>query len=429
MASLLNCPNELLVRILCRLKGRDLATICLVCHHLHTLAEPFLYRNVSLDTWPRWPRSRNHSFLLTLLNRPTLVNCVQDLSLQWFFPDDSDMEPADHPEIAEELVRFRATALSVGLLQQPVSNSVQIMLLLHLLPSLRVLNIRFHSPRTIFIDVMEEQATLPRPSLPIGLQSLQHFTCTYSNRYSGASLVMLLGLFALPSIRILDVCLNLGMQFTPDNDDGYDDEETRLDITSPDYARTSTVTDLRFSYGGVSAWSVGRILQIPRALTRFSYGQRIPGGRDMFDIAMFRVALQSISQTLQSLVLCFAEDPYVSGAIVAEPETIGSLREWPVLGHLRCPLSLLVGGSGCQIGLVVRLADVLPTVIREVRIASDEYWSDVETGRQMVETVELKYECGLHRLAMVYVQDSWGVEEQLRAVCDAALVALVVVSV
>lgn len=235
---------------------------------------------------------------------------------------------------------------------------------------------------------------------------------------------MILGLFALPSIRMLDICMVSEMQI---DDDDNDDDDAEMDLSSPAFAGTSSVTDLRFSRGEVSSWSLLRILPLPRALTRFSLGECSTRGRSGFDIAELRRALVGVRNTLERLAVCFHDDDFSDGARDMAIETIGSLREWPVLAELRCPLSLLVGGSACETGIALRLVDVVPRVVREVRVASDEFWSDDETVGMLREMVELKSVCGLRRLAVVSVEPRWGVEEEMRVVCEAASVALVVV--
>lgn len=420
MASLPALPNELLAGIFLRLKTPDLAKISLVCRQLRIVAEPFLYRVVSLDIRHEWPRSRYHIFLLTILNRPVLVNCVEELSLKWSYSLNCIRDPAEHPDVAMEWTRFRAAALSFRLGHQPLSHGPQLLLLLHLLPRLHVLNIIAPGARSIFFDLMEKQAFLPRPRLPIGLQSLREFTCFFSDMHSGISPSMLLGLCTLPSIRVLDVRLIREMQITNQRD------HTQVNLASPDYVGTSNVTDLRFGYGDVSALSLTRILPIPRALTRFSYGERAAGGRREFNVGEFRVALQSVKGTLQSLAICFDQDEELGfRELYPELQIIGPLWDWPALTQIRCPLSLLLG-KDC-VYPVGRLVDVLPRVIRDVRIEWDWFWPYEENIEQIVEMLELKDVCGLHKLAVVRIDEKGDIEKQMNVVCDAAGVELVVV--
>lgn len=422
MASLIAIPNELLDGILSRLTTTDLAKICLGCHHLRTIAEPFLYRKVVVGTEFR---STTHSLLLALLNHPMLANSVHKLSLLWVHQSHFPQYLPRHPEGPKELARFNAAALSVGLADDLPSPGSHVMLLLHFLPCLRVLHIRFRYPYSQLTQLLEEQAILPRPTLPIGLQSLRQFTTSYINHSSGCSPLMVLGLLALPSIRILDIFLVSEMEISIA--DGDADDGAKLDLSSPDFVGTSSVTDLRFGRGDVSSSSLMRIIPIARMLTRFSFGERSTGRRNGFNVAEFWTALQGLRETLQRLAVCFEYYHYTRGDRDATLDTIGSLRDWPVLAEIRCPVSLLLGVGGRQTGMVLRLVELVPRVVREVRITAEEYWSDEETAEQVGEMVKLKNVYGLQRLALVSFPHDGRVEE-MRSVCDAASVRLVVIS-
>lgn len=421
MASLIAIPNELLDGILSRLKIPDLSKICLVCHHLRAVAEPFLYRTVVVDTEFR---STTHSLLLSLLNRPMLANFVHELSLLWIHLSNIPQYLPRHPEGPMELARFNAAALSVGLADDLPSHGSHVMLLLHFLPCLRVLDIRFRYQYSQLRHLLEEQAILPRPSLPIGLQSLRQFSCSYMNHSSACSPLMVLGLLALPSIRTLDICMFSEIEISIAGGDA--DDGAKLDLSSPDFVGTSSVTDLRFG-SSVSSSSLMRIIPIARRLTRFSFGERGAGRRNGFKVAELRTALQGLRETLQRLAVCFEYYHYTRGDRDATLDTIGSLRDWPVLAEIRCPVSLLLGVGGRQTGMVLRLVELVPRVVREVRITAEEYWSDEEIAEQVGEMVKLKNVYGLQRLALVSFPHDGRVEE-MRSVCDAASVRLVVIS-
>lgn len=157
MTALPTIPNELLVGISFHLKVPDLANISLVCRHLRSIVEPFLYRAApflyraaSLNVWPP---TTYHGFLLALLNRPMLAHCVQELSVNWR----SSPRDAEQPEAATELLTFKAAAWSVGLGHESdfYGQQTVLLLLLHLLPCLHVLSLLSPAPYSTFIDLMD----------------------------------------------------------------------------------------------------------------------------------------------------------------------------------------------------------------------------------------------------------------------------------
>lgn len=91
-----------------------------------------------------------------------------------------------------------------------------------------------------------------------------------------------------------------------------------------------------------------------------------------------------------------------------------------LLTEIRCSLSVLVVVTMGGTGFAVRLVDVLPHAIREVRVEPDVFSPSEEYMRQMLEMVTLQDVSGLRRLRVVTAEENWGVEEQLQAVCSAA---------
>lgn len=411
--------NELLEGILSHLRCADLALASRVSRHLNTLAEPLLYRSVSLVSWSKPGPSPFHIIILTLLSRPLLANHVRYLFLSWHALPNICFGNDRSPRFPPGLRRLTAAAAEVGIDRPPRSDGAQVLLLLHLLPHLEVLDLTPPSEPDNFSTFLNDRDVFPTMPLPVALQSVREVHYYWSGRglewFDTDQLdpSILLVLFRLPAIRMLDV------RFMCHADVEIDWTEAAYPVGS------STVTDLHFGYGDVTMYTFEKVLRIPRTLTHFSYGACSPGGRRFFDTRRFKRALETAKETLQSLVLCFSDtiDTDEEGVVGDSTLGIGSLRDWLALRSIRCSLSTLLG-EGRSVG-TLRLVDVLPVGIRELEVEMDGFWSFEETMEELVELVERKEESGIRNLQVLTVPHYWGVQEGLSVVCDAAGVALV----
>lgn len=411
MAELTSMPNEVLVDIVSCLDCRDLAGISRVSRHLNRVAEPWLYRSVSLSSWCKHGPSCFHIFLRTLLLRPALAGYVRSLNLSWNRP------PARNV-VEGEIATLSAAAIRVGLNDSPRLEAVQVLLILHLLPSVEVLDLLPPSYIDHFGRFMLERSLQSPAVLPIGLQSLREVRYYLDDNANDAYPSTLLVLIALPCIRVLDVCYLHDKEDTDIYENSNWGGPDVLDFTH--HAGTSQLTHLRLSYGGVAPWVFQQLLPLARTLTHFSYGDRMPGGLRGFYPRGFARALMCAKATLQSLVLCFA-DADEGGEADHTAGTIGSLRDWPVLRSVRCSLAPLVGVRREQ---VVRLVDVLPLVIRSFEVDIDEVWGVEETVGEVVDMLQRKDQARLGCLAVVTVPRCWGVLQPVRELCGAAEVVL-----
>lgn len=229
------------------------------------------------------------------------------------------------------------------------------MLLLHLLPQLHRLALNFNFLNVgIIHDFPSHQgqvrpahlspAEFPRAALPIGLQVVREII--YEDAWTLTSSLSLIGLFTLPAVRKIHLRMR---------DNLRDDE----DIADWQKGR-SGVTDFTFE-GDVVPESLAGILALPRALTHFSYIEPV-NSYQHFDCAVFGRAILPMRETLQSLSVFIDNWPGVRLCGGQKEQSIGSLRDWPVLKSVRCPAALLLGmdkDGGCS------LADVLPRVMSE----------------------------------------------------------------
>lgn len=386
MAVLNSLPNELLMDIFSGLDCFDLARVSQVSCHLNAVVEPLLYQDVSLGT--RRPSLHVFQlFLRTVLSRPVLANYVQLLTVSW----ESPLSPPD--------ARFANGTLStaaarVGLRYPLHSQGAEIALLLHLLPRLKTLDLSPPAYFDVLDDFLTSQPYLPRSTLASSLQSLRTI------HYRGAGciavdLATLLALLTLPVLRTLDI--------------GFIDLEAADEPpTAAMAASTSCVTDLRFGFDDANPVLLAQVLRIPHALTRLSFEQLGRGDG-------FSGALATVRPSLEYLVLRLEGD-----------ETVGSLRGWSVLRHVRCSMAALVGAS--RDGKV--LAGVLPVAIEGLWVEVGAGWLFPEVLRVVESMVKVKGGYGLAKLEVVVVEREWsqrnkGVED-VKEACEAVGVKLVV---
>lgn len=237
-------PTEIWVEILSPLWPCKLINPCLVSRRLCSVAQPMLYRNPDLMADGSYP-SCLHLFLRTLLTpgREYLASHVRELSLCW---DGGDLR-SDDPEGP----CFSAALARGGLPDGVLTGAVQVMLLLQLLPRLLMLDVIPPSDGNRSREFLDNRNALrPTGTLPIGLQSLRHFT----SRFYGPSRTALLALLSLPNIHTIEVPLCFWRSFSL--------EQLLMATTM-----SSSVKDLTFDCGRISDASLTTLLGVPTALT------------------------------------------------------------------------------------------------------------------------------------------------------------------
>lgn len=394
-------PNEILTKIFSYLPQNCLHKVALVSRRFHAVVEPLLYRRVVLANYRGGGRPRPlQIFLRTILSRPVLASRVQSLDLTWQDILFGHPDPNSSPQDAIDFDLFEAARQSLDLpyLHSRGSQDGQVALLLQLVPNLRIFE--FITPMVTVHD--------PVLSLPTGLQHLREVRVNFAGR--AASPWVFLAILKQPFIRVVHVAtLRYNEQHNPP--------------LSAYPAKSSSVTRLSFGYGTIRTLTLTHILAMPRALTHFSYVEQ-NGYEGCFGASLFGVGLKCCRDTLQQLTLRFIcayrifstlEEVYNRRA------TIGSMRDWPVLRSISCPLAVLLGKG--QWDGMLRLVDVLPVVITDLRIDDDDFWSDSEVAEQVVELVEQKATYGYYQLAKITIWHD--VAEIIRPACDAGGVALV----
>lgn len=382
MAFHVRCPHEISAHIVSYLPQSDLATISRVSHQLYTISQPLLYKEPCIITGNQSPVSV-YIFLRTLLTPggEELVNHVRWLTLHW---TNQEMDLLREPDTDTLLLTRRAASLG---LPDPIwHSSALVVLLLRLLPRLQTLHVVPAHDR----DHLDEFISTNRSAL----QSLREFRWYSANWQSGVTPRMLFALLALPCIRIIDVHM-----------------VTELPLVAP-APGSSLATHLEFSFGQLSARSLGLVLLVPRALTHFTY-RAVSGHRT--SMAKLAEALRPVRDTLQHLDLdlfrCIGSSP----GGVRDDGSIGSLKTWPALRSVRCSLVALVGSGE-------RLVDVLPLGLRALETVEDHVWKVEEVVREVVALVVGK-QTAVPRLCTVAVHVGGRKSEELMVRLKGACVA------
>lgn len=351
-------PNEILIEIFCaNSTTRHLCGISLVSRRFHNLVAPVLYKHVQLVKNDR-PQSQIQLFLRTILSRPVVASYVRQLDVQWVDATRSSLDDIG------DLALFTTAARTVPLYHWMASQGAQVALILHLLPGVRILQLKPPEPILHRIPDVIDHVLEAHTTLTAGLAFVRDITLETSEyAVSAAALLVLL---KLPCIRSLHL------------PGAMDDFSAAADDTG-----VSTVTKLSFGCGTIHTPCLARILALPSVLTHFSFVDSV-GTRGSFNGVVFMAAMQRFRNTLQALELRFRSAMmrwYDTQA--DEVGTLGDLRGWPVLRRLRCPFTLLLGRGGD-----VLLADALPDVLTELVLDPDGYCTYPQGLELVIEMLE-----------------------------------------
>lgn len=319
--------------------------------------------------------------LRTVLSRPTLAAHVHNLNITWVSSQGYELDPDSGPTAAQLNGLFAAASARVGQPSSDWSQDAQLVLLLHHLPNVRKLELNTPSTNFQYAHAHFEAAIrTPTPLLALGLRSLRAF-----HTAPNVATPWLVALLRLPSLRTIEIGIN-----------DYDDTPVPSEIKG-----TSGVTDLTLSCMGISTAVLASLLQIPAALTRFSYDEIYdePYPVTEADAAAFSAALQPLRPTLQHLVIHGLIRALGSG--ISDLNRIGSLRAWPNLRTLCCPMETLLGWP-----MTAQLVHVVPAVIRDLELKweiTETQWP-VDCVAQLVQLLQMKEACELRALARLTVK-------------------------
>lgn len=377
MALHVRCPHEISGHIVSFLSQHDLTSVSCVCHQLQEISQPVLYKEPFIITGSQ-PQPSLILFLRTILTpgREKLATHVRWLTLHWtetmYLPDE---------RTADGIELFTAAAYSFGVVGPCHSGGAQAVLLIHLLPRLHTLHVIPAHDRDKFDEFIADDYVMPA-----GLQLLREFRWYSADRHSGVSPAVLLRLLRLPCIRTIDVHMVTEIE-----------SPSRVLDAATEAIGTSAATHLEFTFGDISLNSLTPILKIPRALTHFTYRGIAGNLAALPDVGSALAPLRSSLQHLDlDLFRCINRSP--QGA--AQSESIGSLREWPVLRNVRCSLMALLGKEPSQ------LADVLPFGLHALETVGDSFWTVEEVAREVVVMLQRKQSM-LPGLKTVAVHVDW----------------------
>lgn len=400
-------PHEIFFQIFSYLVKEDLAAVSIASRRFHAIAEPLYYKHVVLRSADDGNSATAFTcFLRSILSRPILGNYVRSLNIA---SGGVCIDFGRDPQNASDTALVTAAARDLGIQCSLTCHGGQLELLFHLLPSIQSLALSLPANTNGFDEFLVQQSFLPTAALPAGLKTLRDIWFHHNNVVSPKSLLVLL---MLPSVRTIHV---------PDIGNMGDIGDT----TACD--GRSSVTQLTFGFASIPTLSLTRILGVPRALTHFTYIDRI---RDpwRFDSALFGLALRRFHGTLQYLRLTLGNRSGYSPHDDLSMDALGSLRDWPVLRSVWCPMSVMLGRW--PVLSTARLVDVLPVVISDLRVGNKVFdrWRYLQVMTQVMEVLEQKKVSGfenLEKITMMMRGRSRVAEEKMRVACAAVRVTLV----
>lgn len=393
MTVLDDLPYETFLNIFSSLSSTDLASASLVSRRWHVISEPVLYREPNIYHQPSSANSWRQPRVIELFLRTLLIpGCerlafhVRSLCLPWRMTT-IDLTPRRRSNLA--ILAAAESRFGVTHSPAPGSPDSQVVLLMHLLPRLQRLHLVPPGVRDNFNDFFDGIG--PTQPLPLSFQSLINFDWDWSNTNTSISAQEVLALLQLQYMKTVQV-----------------DMRGEFDGNFPTNVQgTSGVTILYLRCSETAAVLIACILSVPRALERFIYhGQCVHRA------------------TLTHLRLEFIEsddaDPLVERL---------SLRGWPVLRELLCPLKLLVGFQGPAHG--PQLAERLPACIQRLQMvycgyySEDDNWSFAEEMDSYVQLVsEGKWIVPRLEKLIVTLDLFQAMPARLCAACEASGVAL-----
>lgn len=385
-------PTEILGQIVSSLNLAELMIISLVSRRMETITQPLRLKEIHLRTCtltmdiPVDSSNQTDVVVVSSLQRfvhmlldprgQMVATHVRSVRLLWVHASQMGYTTQQDVELL--------SSSPFPIVQRA---NMKLMNLLVRLPRLRRLH--FSIPGEVFIcDAFTGWLTTPRLA---ALQFLQEFSITsIQDSYYIMQYTSLLLLLSLPCIDTINMH-RIEISGDPSN-------------STP--ASTSTVTKLGFRDMKLSVSVLRGITRVPRALTHFSLCSiSINESHDLRD------AFSGMQHSLQYLYFHFE---YGNNDTDLSPLMLGSLREWPQLRTVKCPILLLL--SPDRSNSAPRLADVLPVGICELEIVRNPNLSWIV----MNEVVNLLKKCHEVAPALQKVTIFGGPNEEVRVASEAA---------
>ncbi len=207
-------PNEILLQIVRDVQSSDQLSLSLTSQRLHSIAEPHLYRRVTLADSRPWTESEHklQKFLRTIISRPELGAITRHLEILWYglFDDDAPkFRCTEHSYDGDKgyLATMQILAREKGLSALAISElengwcRPHFSLLMHLLPSLEHLLLREMASDTKMVTRWIWAQSEYHGPTPVGLRSLSNLEMSFYIDEGGLGAEDVIPFMSLPTLN------------------------------------------------------------------------------------------------------------------------------------------------------------------------------------------------------------------------------------
>jgi len=398
MGAFEDIPNEILLQIVRDVQASDQLSLSLTSQRLHSIAEPHLYRRVTLaDSDPRTESEHKlQKFLRTIISRPELGAITRHLDILWYglFDDDYDTEHSydgDKSYLATMQTLAREKGLSALAISELENGWCRphFSLLMHLLPSLEHLLLReMGSDTTMDTRWIWAQSEYHGPT-PVGLRSLSNLEMSFHMDEGGLGAEDVIPFMSLPTLNSFRASFFGGwgeIRWDEDNKGpsgdpagGFPEGKQEVFRSMRFVKGSSQLRKLVLVCGAVDPELFDGILQIPEALDTLIYENA--GDVVLYhgvDPPAFATALRHQMHCLTTLHVTIVG---YFGDVTDDVEPMGSLRDFTSLKTLSIPCLYLLGGPSVIGGGpqdCTKFFDLLPSGLVNLSIEIGVDW-DIRT--------------------------------------------------
>ncbi len=214
MCAFEDIPNEILLQIVRDAQSSDQLSLSLTSQRLHSIAEPHLYRRVTLADSHPWTESEHklQKFLRTIISRPELGAITRHLEILWYglFDDDAPkFRCTEHSYDGDKgyLATMQILAREKGLSALAISElengwcRPHFSLLMHLLPSLEHLLLREMASDTKMVTRWIWAQSEYHGPTPVGLRSLSNLEMSSYSEEGGLAAEDVVPFMSLPTLN------------------------------------------------------------------------------------------------------------------------------------------------------------------------------------------------------------------------------------
>ena len=387
-------PNEILLQIVRDVQFSDQLSLSLISRRLHSIAEPHLYRSVTLADSDEETKSERklQKFLRTIISRPELGAITRHLDILWYgVGDDTSRRRKNSFDVDKSyLATMQALAREKGLSALAVSElengwcRPHFSLLMHLLPSLEFLLLREMGPDTMMrTRWIWAQSEYHGPT-PVGLRSLSNLEMSYYMDEDGLRAEDVIPFMSLPTLNSFRASFFGGwgkIRWDKDNKEhprGGKKEKQKVFRSMQFVKRSSKLKKLELYCSAVEPELFDGILQIPEALDTLVYENAgdVVLFHDM-DPPAFARALRHQMHSLTTLSVTIAADLSEMISNIEPVGSMGSLGDFTSLKTLRMPCLYLLGDPSASDHSPhdsTKFFDLLPSSLVHLSIGIGEEW-------------------------------------------------------